>query len=307
MIPSTHQQVRDTINLYLKNRVSFRFIVQNDTISVESKSGSYTTRNADYTIPEINFIKAVKQHIKKNNLAEPFRDQYAGGKKSKHIMYFRYHPKLKPGMKFTDVVNIDITAAYWETAWQFGLLREDLYKHGKTYEKAVKQGLKEKTIWQQSREGKIIRKQVRLAAIGSLAKKQRIYEYNGETKKQKLVEVRRSDATEFLWDAICDHVGTVLMDIAKACGDDFIFFWVDGIYVKKGSEKKVCSMFKKYGYDYKINKISAIEVDARNIHVKLDPPEIKIVNGKQVVKESKPFPFRNNKIAGEFQGYNTDL
>lgn len=307
MIQSTHKQVRDTINMYLRNKVSFTYTLQNETISVQSEMGSYSTRNSDYTIPEINFIKAVKQHVKKNGLAEPFRHKYQGGKRSKQIMYFKYNSKLKPGASFSDCVNIDISAAYWETAYRFGLLTKQLYDQGMTYEKAILAGMKEKKIYEKSRTGEIIRKQVRLAAIGSLAKKQRVYQYDGKTKKQTLIEVKRSDETEFVWDAICDHVGSVLSDIAKKCGSDFIFFWVDGIYVKKSSEKLVCDLFKKHGYKYKINKIKGIEVDQRNIHVKLIQPEIKKVDGKEKIKESKPFPFRNQNVSKEFQGYNTDL
>lgn len=273
---ATHQQVRKAVATYIKHKKPFTYIIQNQTITVDCKYGSYTTRNTDYTIDDINFIKEVKQTIVKNGL----HHQYIG-ERTKKVMYFKYSSQIRPGDDFRDCINIDLSAAYWETAYMLGLLSKDTYKRGFK-----------------------VSKQVRLAAIGSLAKKKRVYEFDG--RKQRLLDITRSE-TEFLWDVICDRVGDLLCRVADKCGDDFIFFWVDGIYVKKRSAKKVERLFNNAGYGFKSNPIKAVSVTKRNIFVHLINPEKKTKNGETIIKDVKSFPFRNKKISRQFKGYNRNL
>jgi hypothetical protein len=270
-IQSTHQQVRDTINWYIKKKVPFEYIVQNDNISVSSAKGAYTTRYKQYTIDEINFIKAVKMHIVKNELYAPYI-----GKKVKPVMYFHYNKRLKPGTTFDRCTNIDLASAYWETANMLGLLPPTLYKQGLT-----------------------VRKQVRLAAIGSLAKKKKTFVFDG--KKQTLKSVQRSELTEVLWDVICNHVADVLIATERAIGKKFIFFWVDGIYVENGAEGLVKKFFEAAGFGWKQNGLKKIEIKDRHIHVY--PKEL----AKGEKKEYKEFPFRNGEVSKSFLGYNRDL
>lgn len=266
MIQASHESIRKTIGWYIKNKVPFKYEIQNETLSIQSKVGSYTTRSSSYSIDEINFIKEVKRYVIKNDLAAPYRKR--GHPK---VVYFSYSNKIKPGQKITDVVNIDLNGAYWETAYKLNLISDFLYEKGLE-----------------------VRKQVRLATIGSLAKKKRVYEFDGV--KQKKVEIKRSEETEILWDVICNQVGNLLLNTSKACKNDFIFFWVDGIYVKKSALKTVEKMFKSAGYNYKINKIEYISITEKNIFVKVPESE-----------KEKPFPYRSSKIAKEFKGYNSDI
>ncbi len=57
MMPATHEQVRKTIDWYIKNKVPFTYEMQNETLTIKSSAGSYTTKTREYTIDEINFIK----------------------------------------------------------------------------------------------------------------------------------------------------------------------------------------------------------------------------------------------------------
>lgn len=263
--------------MYLKHKIPFEFEVQNDTMSIKSGMGSYTTRYKNYTIEEINFIKAVKHYIIKNEL----QLKYAG-RKNNPVMYFKYNKTLKPGQVFDKCVNIDLTSAYWETANMLGLLSKELYLQGKQ-----------------------VRKQVRLAAIGSLAKKKRVYVFDGV--KQKLKYIQRNENTEFLWDIICDHVANVLLATAEAVGHKFIFFWVDGIYVQKGAEGLVEKFFSHAGFGYKTNGLQKIEILNKNIYVYPKEPIVEIKDGKETTRHHKPFPFRNKKISKTFKGANRDL
>lgn len=263
---------------YKKRHIPYTVEIQNETFTVRSKRGHYTTRDSTYSIEEINFIKDVKNYIIKNQLYLEHRQTNV-----KKVMYFKYNRKLKPGNVYHNVINIDLTSAYWETAKMLGLLSDELYLRGQS-----------------------IRKQVRLAAIGSLAKKRRVYKYDG--KKVSLVEQKRNELTEFLWDVICDRVGSLLLATAKGVGGKFIFFWVDGIYVEKGAEGLVKKYFNSAGYECKITKLKSIEVADKNIFVHLIDPEIHNLPKGRVEKFSKPFPFRNSKKKeNKFKGYNRDL
>ena len=280
-IQSTIEQIIAVRKQWRQLNVPYTVIRQNETATIKSKMGSYTTRNTSYSAAEISFIKAVKQYIIKNQLFEPYKHSNV-----KKPVYFKYG-RLKIGENINNVVNIDITSAYWETAYQLGLLSDKLYEQGKeppVYE--TRKGPRGE--YQVLTAG--TRKQVRLAAIGSLAKKIRTYEYDGQ--KLKALPVKHQEQTEILWDVICSKVGELLCKVARACGKDFIFFWVDGIYIKKGSEKKVCKMFKDAGYDYKINPIKSISVREKNLFVNLNEPFDVVKNGVTIQRTYKPFVYQ---------------
>lgn len=278
----SRKKIHQLVKWHKRKGIPYTLELQNETAVFKSDQIVCTSLSSSYTIDEINFIKSVKQYIIKNELMEKYRDKYTLPGINSTVKYFHYHPSLKPGKRINDVVNIDLTSAYWETANKFGLLSKELYK----------QGLK-------------VRKQVRLATIGSLAKKKRIYEFNGQ--KVSLLDKKRSEKTEFLWPAICDHVGKLLMKTAKECGNDFIFFWVDGIYVKRRSVKKVYKIFKQAGFGYKKNDLKAVSVTEMNLLVHLIEPEEVEVGGKKIIKEVKSFPFRTKERAKAFKGFNSDL
>lgn len=258
MLKRTNKQIVDTVRMYLANNWPFKLVTQNETLRIESKMGSYTTKNTDYKTDELRFIKDVRQYIIKNQLYVPFENI-----KVEKPVYHLYG-KLKPGTDITDCVNIDIKSAYWATAYKLGLVDDIIYQKGNE-----------------------VRKLVRLAAIGSLAKKERIVVYDGKT--QKIVPGKEREHTAILWDVICIEVGKCLSDIADKCGDDFIYFWVDGIYVKKDASTLVKKMFKEYGYEFSVNKLKKIEVTKTNVIVHL-PKAVTDKNG--VLRSTKPFPYK---------------
>lgn len=282
MIRGPKKKIAAVLKWYKRKKIPYIFEIQNETITIKSQSGSFVSRSSEYEIDELNFIKSVKQYVIKNDLQEKFRRKYTAEGADKKVKYFHYSSRIKPGDRFDNVINIDLSSAYWETANQFGLLSPELYKAG----------LK-------------VRKQVRLAAIGSLAKKVRVYKFDG--RKLVALDKKISDKTHFLWPAICDHVGKLLVKTAKLCGDGFIFFWVDGIYVKKGYEQKVYKAFKAAGYKYSVNDLKAISVTEKYIYVHLLKPEKMEIDGKEAMKIYKQFPYRTQEQAEKFKGYNIDL
>ncbi len=262
MIRREHTQLFKTIQQYKKLGMPYVLTIQNETLTIKSKFGNYTTQNSTYTIDDINFIKKVKKYIIDQGLFIAYEHE-----DRKPVIYFRYSKDLRIGNVFENVTNIDLSSAYWETANKMGLLSKAIYK-----------------------EGLKVPKQVRLAAIGSLAKRVRSFEFDGK-KVTKLPDIINEN-TEFLWDAICTRVAKVLLDTAGLCGKDFIFFWVDGIYVKNSAIAKVERSFANAGYHFKASPLKKIEITEKHIHVYPMKPMEK--NGK--TRDYKPFPFRGKTL-----------
>jgi len=95
-----------------------------------------------------------------------------------------------------------------------------------------------------------------LVALGSLAKSVDVYKFS--RKKLKFIKPIKSD-TEKLWVEICAVIDDLMGEIKKDCGEDFIFYWVDAIFVKVSAVNKVKQILKKHGYSYKTNKITKIK------------------------------------------------
>lgn len=128
-------------------------------------------------------------------------------------------------------------------------------------------------------------KETRLAAIGSLARRQRIYTFDGE---KEILKRHRSKDTEHIWDYICFRIGRIMREAEKAAGKDFLFFWVDACFVRsKAARDRVAKVYKKHGYDFTEIDISSIEVVDDKIHV---------TKRKKVVKKKhRKFPFAPHK------------
>lgn len=283
----TNRQVLNTMRTYIRNNAVYTFSKQNETLILQSPWGDISTRHKHYRIQDLNFISRVRREIIKDETYLPW-----AGKVLPKPVYNKY-ADLKMGEVFNDVVNIDISSAYWETAWKLGLLREETYLAGNEpaqyEERTGKKGTYKVVVGGMT-------KQVRLAAIGSLAKKVLTYTYDGIN--QPVKEIKHQEHTEILWDAICCHVGDLLVKVAKACGPDFIFFWVDGIYIKRSSAKVVEKMFKQAGYQYKINPLKKIEVhydkaaDIASLRIYTPEPEKIMVDGVETLKYYKKFAYR---------------
>ena len=217
---------------------------RNDEYVIKVVNGNYeliselfhhkTVKPSDYTASELNFIKSVKRYIVSNEvyLRPEFEKQYF----SEDVHYMKV-ARVPLGQTFEDVFEVDIDEAYWKTAHLLGIISDSLYKRGA--------------------KGNIS-KQCRLTALGSLAKKVYYYEFKGKALKR--IKTDKDPLLENLWFTICKRVSDVMHETIKSLGDDFIFYWVDGIYVKGKSENitKCIDIFNKWGYNSKYKQIKKI-------------------------------------------------
>lgn len=192
-------------------------------------------RQRDYTPSELQFLRSVRRYVTKNeiHLKPEFETQYY----VKDVHYMKV-ASVPLGKTFENVFEIDIDEAYWKTAHLLGIISDEIYKSG---------------------QKGTISKQARLTSLGSLAKKTYYYHFKGKqlTKKRP---PESNPLLENLWFTICKRVSDVMHECIKEIGDEFIFYWVDGIYVQGNTENlaKCIDIFNKSGYEAKSKRIKSI-------------------------------------------------
>jgi hypothetical protein len=107
-------------------------------------------------------------------------------------------------------------------------------------------------------------KENRLAAIGMLASKKNVFEFddNGKCINHSIDKSKLSDYFFF-----CVQETYLIMDECKRIlGDDFLFIWVDAIYINGNMEKanEVVKYFKEqHNLESSINRLEEFEVELR--------------------------------------------
>lgn len=188
-----------------------------------------------FTTDDLQFVRSVRNYIEKHDISEKFIDTVY---QSEQIDYFKFNTKIKIGSVYEDnVYGIDITSAYWKAAHLLGIIDTKLYQKGMD-------------------KGKV----VRLASLGSLAKKKTTWEFDGKEFK-KLPDVLSPHSN--LWFVVCKHVSDVMNRAAKALGSDFLFFWVDCVYFKADNEAnkaKVLQVLTEAGFMCQMEYVEKLEV-----------------------------------------------
>jgi hypothetical protein len=229
---STKEDIRSKTEFLYGRKTPFKYVRTGNSYELYSAVWNCKTFRKGFTPEDLQFIKKVKKYARNPEIIMKYIDK---DYQEKPIEYIKVNENVKVGDRFDNVICVDINSAYWVTAFQLGIIDEPTYQKGKKIDKIV-----------------------RLASLGSLAKKTETFEFDGERMIQKTVE--RSHETENLWFAICDKVGSLMSNLSKKIGNDFITYWVDGIYFVNTPEnyKIITETFKAEGYACKIEQVSSI-------------------------------------------------
>jgi hypothetical protein len=136
--------------------------------------------------------------------------------------------RMSPGEGVPELCCCDVNKAYYQAALNLGYLPRDVY------ERYVN-----------------LPKEKRLGLIGSIATRKHVHVYRGgRAVKHLLIEDQGMRAA---WFDVCSMVDGCLKAVASALGDDFLFYWVDGVYFTGGdaAEEKVVSVASSAGFDLK--------------------------------------------------------
>jgi len=175
---------------------------------------------------------------------------------------------LKP-CNFKTVLNLDITSAYPYCLWINRLITQDTFNF----------------LMQ-------LPKNERLPAIGMIAKKSVWIEYKkGKATDWDLKQGEYGNIFFFIIQQITDLMAWA----AEIAGDDFLFYWVDGIFLKPSISKKklqeITGIFAEQGYYYKYENVKNFSVVRENDKLFINM----IKNG-----EEKPYTMYDKNLARNF-------
>jgi hypothetical protein len=277
------------VKRFIKDGIPYKLTwTHGRTLLVTEKWGSWESRESRFPAKELNFIKSVKQYVLKNKTYRNVRNYF--GKPgtigaNKRIKYFHYNKDIPRPSYFEGVWEVDISNCYWDTNYfHYKLISKELYEKGLT-----------------------VSKKSRLAAIGSYAKVVMSIVFDG-VKETKLPDAR-SEKTEYLWHTICNKIGKTMYKCSKVAKSDFLFFWVDGIFLKNKSQVKAIQKFlKQNGYASTVSYCEWVKFNEKGLIVKstekgkwvdeFEKTEI-LRDGKRfirtvrkkVFKDERPFPY----------------
>jgi hypothetical protein len=267
---------------------------------VKAVNGNYTLESelfkdrtfslGDYTAADLQFIKSVKRYITTNAiyLLPQFEKQYF----KRDVAYLGVK-KTAVGTHYDGLMEVDIDEAYWKTARLLEIIPQEIYEkgqkaavcpecHGDSFEETSHACKGCGTIAPMPTS-----KKTRLTALGTLAKKIKIYRLKG---RQLIKESVESDPLlENLWFTICKRIGDIMHEVARSLGDDYIFYWVDGIYMKRTPEsvQKAVEIFNHYGYNAKTKPIDSIDFNEDGFVVWDTPKEKREFNYPHYTKDRK--------------------
>ena len=259
-IRSTSKGIKDFID-YL-NQCNYTFTLSTTTNSsiivykdlyhhykVVFSDGVYMSKK------EMILQRQLKKEIEKNT-----KDQDISFSSAKKIHFFEFDSSLKYMVETTgdcvdinNVLEMDITKAYYQMAYNLGYLSEKFFKMTLTLPKII-----------------------RLRLLGSIATKRVVETYkNGKVVEMKIVEdLRMRD----IWFHICYNVGKVMKQCSDATQDFFIFYWVDGIYFQRHpkfdtkndpTKQIIQKIFEKNNLKFTINQLEKISLHNLNDEIML--------------------------------------
>ena len=121
-----------------------------------------------------------------------------------------------------EFIEIDLTQAYWNVAFLNNIISEQTYIYANNPK---------------------ISKKARLIALGTLAKVTNTIEYDGQRYVGRPVEVEAPTAKLFY--LCCKDVADFMQHLGREAQKDFIFYWVDAIFMKKGDASKYAEIYLK--------------------------------------------------------------
>lgn len=211
------------------NEVVFEFT--NYTSAVITPKGKYVFHSSHKIKKPFAVFNQLKKQIKDSGMPLPVVDR-------SRINWYRFsHRKNFP----ESFKIVDLTSAYARVLYKSKVITLALY------EKLTSK----------------IDKEDRLAAVGFLGtKKSRVYYKEGEYIDTEVVKGELSD-----WFFYCCWVTGEVMEIARnMAGEDFMFYWVDGIAVKNDDKAiEILEYIRSLGYPAKIEEVTGCKVKKNTV------------------------------------------
>jgi len=230
------KSARHFVNALKNAKESFKIEVSNYTLNVVLEDG--TKYKFIKEAKHQNFFIAMKKVEKDVNFAvnELGFSDHLKDESIKPKFYSSCY-QIAP-FSSKKIFNIDLNSAYPNALFQLGLLSQETMDYLMT-----------------------INKIDRLAAVGCLAKNKNIYTYQfGELQE---VDNEKSEFVN-IWRLMVNLVDSLLQDLVAIDPDNFVFYWVDGIFFKEKPDFKTLEqmdyLIKECGFAYKNENIRNFEL-----------------------------------------------
>ena len=196
---------------------------------------SYMYGGRDYSFKEFHLQRKLKNEIRTNIKEKKIKvPKFTQA----DINYFTYSPKLidmEPGEYIDEITSFDINKAYYTCAYHLGYMNKEMYE-----------------------ECIHLPKHIRLRFIGTIATCKTTYHRVG-WRMASPVKIERDKLLRRVWFHICKEVDNCLRDFMEILGDNFLLYYVDGIYMKKGDySDQIKYISGKYGFEFKQEEVSKI-------------------------------------------------
>lgn len=184
---------------------------------------SYLFAESFFKADFFQLVKELKQEIDNSNI---FVDEIP----KESIIYFDvkdFDKRCNSYFEYEKVYNVDITACYLTILFTEGFISKTFF------DKCMK-----------------IKKEYRLKLVGSLATTKTIFTI--EKGKIKNIEQEKDERYRQIFFYVCFCAGELMTEIKKYLRNDFLFFWVDGIYFINQPPEFVQYMLKTQKMESKI-------------------------------------------------------
>lgn len=182
---------------------------------------------------ELNFIKAVKAYVRTLEVPDRIRPFATS------IPFNLNATNLSQGEYF-GYCEIDVSSAYWKTAFNLQYINRPLFDLGNNKD--------------------VIRKKVRLMALGSLAKRTEKITYCAPYRPQDMTVKVDTCELEVFWDNISYSFGLVMQEAFNAFSNQMLGYWVDAIFIRQDVATLARKFFSSQGFDVKLVPLEKIEV-----------------------------------------------
>jgi hypothetical protein len=260
-IPRTTDNVQFNIDILNKLNVDFEVQHGTYTTTIITEEGKARYMMNEYNNRVFRCASMIKSDVLKSENAKEIMA-------SKYLKTNFGITNNKNAFKSKKVLNIDISSAYATCLVRNELITEKTYRIIKSLPKTE-----------------------RLPCVGMLATSHTKFSYsNGECYN---VDVYRSPTAPVFFYLI-DEINYIMQQIQFLLGEDFIFYWVDGVFFNFDTApekvKAIEDFLTECGYEYKYEDVQdfKIEVDEKKLMLKMvkngDPKQY--IVGKDDVGES---------------------
>lgn len=188
------------------------------------------------------------------------------------IKYFE-HDFKKDFFSLQDVVNIDLKSAYATALFNKDIISTETFKYLQR-----------------------LPKQDRLASVGMLASKKHVFTYNNKGEIASYSKIV-SPLENFFYYAVRE-VQQTMEELKRIAANNYLFSWVDGIYILRNEEtlQKIKNHLHDTEYKYSIDELKYFKV-------KISQSRVCITFEKDEDEKIFNIPIRENVLANDIINY----